>query len=159
MLQSGWPPYSKLRKLEVSSHGLIDEFSKGLDHQMPKLTSASTLHRTSLSGWRRWIPRKGVWKMKLRHIISTISYRHLSRKIRGRQPAKPSGIYLPWFSLSFLIFSTYTNVTKIRSTICSPSGKISSEVGCGSLDRRRWYEATRLSLPSPMTSCNYIHQL
>lgn len=66
---------------------------------------------------------------------------------------------LPWFSLSFLIFSTYTNVTKIRSTICSPSGSISSEVGCGSLYRRRWYEATRLLLPSPMTSCNDIHQL
>ena len=97
--------------------------------------------------------------MKLRHIIFTISYRHVSRKIRGRQPAKPSGIYLPWFSLSFLIFSTYTNVTKIRSIICSPSGKISSEVGCGSLDRRRWYEAIRLSLPSPMTSCDYIHRL
>jgi len=101
--------------------------------------------------------------MKLRHITFTISYRH-RRKIHDPQlPSKPSGqgMYLPWFSLSFLSFSTYTNVTKIRSTMCSPSGRISSEVGSGSLslNRPRWYEATRLPLPSPMTSCNHIHQL
>lgn len=157
MSQNGWPTFSKVRKLEVSIHGLIDDFSKGLDHQAPNVDV--NIHiaphfaqwMASLDSQERCVDNE-AGSHNLHHFIQAC-------KIRGRQPAKPSGIYLPWFSLSFLIFSTYTNVTKIRSTICSPSGRISSEVGCGSLDRRRWYEATRLSLPSPMTSCDYIHRL
>ena len=54
----------------------------------------------------------------------------------------------------------YTNVTTIKSTICSPSANISSEAERGSVstpNRRRWYTATRISFPSAsITSYNDV---
>ena len=98
---------------------------------------------------RRWIPLSASAKQQ-------------SLQASGAPTTRIRHRYLLFrlFSLSFLSFSMYTNVTTIKSTICSPSANISSEAERGSVstpNRRRWYTATRISfLSASITNYNDV---
>ena len=100
--------------------------------------------------------------MHRRWILLSASAKQQSLQASGAPTTQTRHHYLLFrlFSLSFLSFSMYTNVTTIKSTICSPSANISSEAERGSVstpNRRQWYTATRISFPSAsITSYNEV---